>query len=219
MMNDMHDQRLHHGEPTDDDEVAGGRHRRREVRLTTILLVGRVVADSGDYLCRIRNVAPGGMMIDCDVPFEPGERLRVEFRNGSAVDVVVVWTEPGRAGVRFDAEIPLDALLHPPAGIAGSLARTPRLSAACTVLVWHNGQMSPGMLQDLSQTGCRIDMAGRTPIVGDVRITIPSLPPRHATLRWAMNERMGFVFHEMLSFADLSAWQGQLHLRFAARGA
>ncbi len=214
MMDDMHDDPIHDAGLTD-DEIAGGRHRRREARLTTILLVGRVVAETGDYLCRIRNVAPGGMMIDCHVPFERGERLRVEFRNGSTVEVEVVWTEPGRAGVKFDAEIPLDALLHPPAGIAGSLARTPRLSAACTVLVWHNGQMSPAQLRDVSQTGCRLDMSARTPISGDARISIPGLPPRHATLRWSIDHRMGFAFHEMLSFADLSAWQRQLHLRFA----
>ena len=200
------------------DDPVGGRHRRLEARLTTILLVGRVLAASGDFLCRIRNVAAGGMMIECDVPFDPGERLRVEFRNGSAVDVMVVWAEPGRAGVKFDAEIPVDALLHPPAGIAGSLARTPRLSAACAVLVWHNGQMSPAHLHDISQTGCRLNLSTRAAISGDVRISIPGLPPRHATLRWATDDRAGFAFHEMLSYAELSQWQRQLHLRFAARG-
>ncbi|WP_445193074.1 PilZ domain-containing protein [Sphingomonas sp. Tas61C01] len=217
-MNDMHNHPSHHPNPSGDDAAAGGRHRRGEVRLTTILLVGRVIAASGDYLCRIRNVAPGGMMIDCDVPFQPGERVCVEFRNGSAVDVIVVWAEDGRFGAKFDAEIPVDALLHPPAGIAGSLARTPRLSATCTVLIWHDGQMSPAQLQDVSQTGCRIDLSSHTPMTGDVRISIPGLPPRHATLRWAKDHRLGFAFHEMLSYADLAAWQRQLHLRFAGRG-
>jgi hypothetical protein len=216
-MNDMHDHATF-GPPATNEEVVGGRHRRGEVRLTTILLVGRVITASGDYLCRIRNVAPGGMMVDCDVPFEPGERMRVEFRNGSAVEVEVVWAEDGRFGAKFDAEIPLDALLHPPAGVAGSLARTPRLSATCTVLIWHNGQMSPAQLQDVSQTGCRLESTAQAPMSGDVRISIPGLPPRHATLRWTKDRRLGFAFHEMLSYADLAVWQRQLHLRFAGRG-
>lgn len=196
-----------------DDIPPGGRHRRREARLTTILLVARVISAAGDYLCRVRNVATGGMMIDCAEPFAPGERLRVELRNGSVVDGAVVWAEDGRAGMMFDAPVEVDSLLHPIEDPEHP-PRVPRLSAGCPVLVWHDGQIGPAILRDISQSGCRLTMPANTMITGDVRITVPGLRPHHATLRWTKGDEAGFAFHQILSFGDLSTWQQQRHYRF-----
>lgn len=186
----------------------------RQARLTTILMIGRLVTDRGDHVCRVRNVSPGGMMIECDIALATGERVRIELRNMNVVEAEIVWSRPPRIGVRFDAAHDVADLLHAPAEMTNRQPRAPRLSATCAVLLWHLGRTTAPALCDLSQSGCRLAMASPPPIGTDVRITVPGLPARHATLRWTRDGEAGFAFREMLSFADLTAWQRDYSSRF-----
>lgn len=186
----------------------------RETRLTTILLLGRLVTDTGDWVCRVRNLSSGGLMAECDGPLAMGDHVRIELRNLSVLDGEVVWVKAGRTGVRFFAPIDVTALLHTGAPDGRRQPRAPRLSATCPVLLWHLGQTTAPLLRDLSQSGCRLAMATPLPIGAQVRITVTGLAPRHATLRWVRDGEGGFSFIEILSFAELSMWQADLSGRF-----
>ncbi len=189
----------------------------REARLTTILLVGRLVTDDRDWVCRVRNLSSGGLMAECDAALAVGTPVRIELRNLAVVSGEIVWTRPPRAGVRFDAPVDVTELLRTGGGQARR-PRAPRLTATCSVLFWYQGQTSAQTLVDLSQTGCRLAIAHPPPVDWPVRITIPGLPPRHATLRWAHDGEAGFAFREILSFSELSTWQADLATRFGERG-
>lgn len=189
----------------------------REARLTTILLVGRLVAGTHDWICRVRNLSSGGLMVECDATLTVGTPVRIELRNLAVLDGTIVWTRPPRAGVCFDAPADVAELLRPGGG-QDRRPRAPRLSATCPVLLWYQGQTSAQTLIDLSQSGCRLAIAHPPPVDWPVRITIPGLPPRHATVRWVGDGEAGFAFREILSFKELSGWQADLANRFTHRG-
>lgn len=186
----------------------------RAARLTTILMVGRLVTARGDHVCRVRNISPGGMMIECDVPITVGESIRVELRNMNVVEATVRWTRPPRLGVEFAQPVDVPDLLHAPPALTDRQPRAPRLTATCSVLLWHLGHTSAPLLCDLSQSGCRLAMSNPPPVGTEVKITISGLPARHATLRWTREGEAGFAFREMLSFAEVAAWQCDYDTRF-----
>jgi hypothetical protein len=149
----------------------------RSQRLTTLLMVGRLIDPSGDHLCRVRNLSTGGMMVETSVQ-------------------------------------EVATLLHPPEDI-DQRPRSPRLTASCSVLLWHLGHTTAPELRDLSQSGCRLGMAHPLPDGAEVRITIPGLPPRHASQRWTGDGEAGFAFHMLLSFNELSGWERNHAARFS----
>lgn len=201
---------LHHVEP------AGGTFGRRETRLMTILLVARLEAAGIDHVCRVRNLSQTGMMIECSTVLAEDDRVRVELRNLQAVDARVAWARDGRAGLQLDGPIVIDAVLGTVPDTSAIIARTPRIAANCPTVLWHLGTLSASVLCDLSQSGCRILIASPLPRDSEVRITIPGLSPRRARMRWSNGESVGFAFLEMLSFAEVSAWQTDRSVRFAS---
>ena len=186
----------------------------RSQRLTTLLMVGRLIDPSGDHLCRVRNLSTGGMMVETAASLAIGMPVRVELRNLNQVDGKVVWTRDERAGIQFDTVQEVDALLHAPED-THQRPRSPRLTAACSVLLWHLGRTTAPELRDLSQSGCRLGMTHALPDGAEVRITIPGLPPRHASQRWTGEGGAGFAFHTMLSFNELSGWERDHAARFS----
>lgn len=186
----------------------------RSQRLTTLLMVGRLIDPSGDHLCRVRNLSTGGMMVETSAPLAIGVPVRVELRNLNQVEGKVVWTRDQRAGIQFDAVQEVATLLHPPEDI-DQRPRSPRLTASCSVLLWHLGHTTAPELRDLSQSGCRLGMAHPLPDGAEVRITIPGLPPRHASQRWTGDGEAGFAFHMLLSFNELSGWERDHAARFS----
>lgn len=198
-----------------DDDVPRPLSVARESRLTTILLLGRLVTTGGDWLCRVRNLSSGGLMAECDAPLIVGEHVRIELRNLRVLEGTVAWARPPRAGMAFLAPIDVPLLLHGGGQDPDRRPRAPRLSATCPVLLWHLGQTTTPLLRDLSQSGCRLGITSPPPVGTLMRVTIPGLAARHATLRWARDGEAGFAFNEMLSFAELSSWQADLAARFA----
>lgn len=177
----------------------------RDARLTTILLVGKIITRTGDHLCRVRNISADGMLVECDTPLSVDEPVTIELRNLNVVTAHVRWIRDGRIGIQFDATADVEDLLQQPAGMK-LRPRAPRLGADCPIVIWHIGRNHSATLIDVSQTGCRLKVAEPFVAGADVRITIPDLPARRATLRWSGNGLAGFAFNEPLSFAELKAW-------------
>ena len=201
---------FHHVEP------AGGTFGRRETRLMTILLVARLEAAGIDHVCRIRNLSQTGMMIECSTDLAEDDRVRVELRNLQAVDARIAWARDGRAGLQLDRPIVIDAVLGTVPDASPIMPRTPRIAAHCPAVLWHLGTLSASVLCDLSQSGCRMLVADPLPRHSEVRITIAGFAPRRARMRWSNGRNTGFAFLDMLSFAEVSAWQTDRSVRFAS---
>ncbi len=89
------------------DEHSGQRQDKRDsLFLSANVSLGGAVP----FTTRVRNLSPGGMMIDAPKEIAPGTRVVAEMRGVGNVAGRVAWHSQGRAGVAFDAEIdPRDA--------------------------------------------------------------------------------------------------------------
>ena len=54
---------------------------------------------------RVRNLSPGGMMVDTNAIFQEGLAVSAELRGLGAVRGKIAWIIEGRAGVSFDKKV------------------------------------------------------------------------------------------------------------------
>ncbi len=62
---------------------------------------------------RVRNLSAGGMMAECPVHVECGDRLMTDLRNVGWVSGSVAWVFENRFGVTFDNQIDCKAVRRP----------------------------------------------------------------------------------------------------------
>lgn len=204
---------------TEKDGEARGRFVPREQRQVTILLVARLVTDTGDELCRIRNISTRGMMLETGAALDTGQRVRVELRNLQAVEGRIVWIKSDRTGLQFDAPVGID-LLRARVGRRGApRPRAPRVSTECPVLVRIEGRVSRAILLDLSSSGGKLALAQRLAPGDQLTVTLPGLAPKRAAVRWTRDGQAGMAFLEAIAFADLDGWLQVPWIRYAARKA
>ena len=73
----------------------------------SLLLAARLWlhGDHCDREVRMRNLSPGGVMVDCGVLREPGSLVRLEMPGLGTVAGKVAWCTAGRMGIAFDAPV------------------------------------------------------------------------------------------------------------------
>ena len=180
----------------------------REVRVTTIFLIGKLVSRYGETLCRIRNLSSGGLMAETHVPLTVDDGVQIELKAGDRLPGTVRWTHAGRIGVAFDAPVEVGALLARAAArsVEQKLARAPRFAIDCAVELGVDGRRRAGRLVNVSQGGARLE-ADFEPERGQLlALAIPGLPERQASVRWIGDGALGLGFAEALAFEELGVW-------------
>lgn len=79
--------------------------KRQEKRDSLFLNAAIRLADGAVFETRVRNLSPGGMMIDVTGELAVGTALVAEMRGVGQVGGRIAWFSPGRAGVAFNHEI------------------------------------------------------------------------------------------------------------------
>ncbi len=185
-----------------------GGDRRADVRTTTLFQVARLLTDDGaQHLCLIRNIGPGGMMLEIYAPLEPGLRVRVEPKVCDPIAGTVCWSQARQAGIAFDDPIDVHAYLHTHnVLLPDQLPRCPRVTTAMRSrlrigAVWH---LVP--LIDLSQGGAKVETDLPVELGQGVEIDIDGIGVLGAHIRWVRGERIGLVFTCPLRLALVAQW-------------
>jgi hypothetical protein len=199
-----------------------GHVRRRDARTVTLLIVGRIIGDQADGLCRIRNISAGGLMAEVFAQFAVGEPVRIELRNGQVVQGAVRWTKDDTLGVEFEEPVAdLKQLLAEPRPVRRKpgvpLVRAPRLPTDCSADIQLDGRHYLGAVTDLSQGGARLVTSA--PLERDRLLTlaIAGLPHLRAAVRWVNEEESGVAFLDPIAFATLARWLDDPTLRLNRR--
>jgi hypothetical protein len=182
--------------------------RSREARLTTILLIAKIISRHGEAPCRIRNLSSGGLMVEAHVPLEADELVQIELKAGDQLAGRIRWTDEGRIGIAFDEPIEVGTVLARAAAktVAQGLVRAPRFGVDCPIELRSDGRRYVGRLINLSQGGARVEAGCETEPDQLFTLAIPGLSERHGAVRWLLDGTLGFAFLEPLSFDELGLW-------------
>jgi PilZ domain len=89
--------------------------KKRQAARDSLFLTSEVTVAGArkPVIVRVRNLSPGGMMIDGNVTFHEGAAVSADLRGIGAVAGKIAWLAEGRAGVSFDEEIDPKEARHP----------------------------------------------------------------------------------------------------------
>ncbi|NIJ20797.1 hypothetical protein FHS95_002489 [Sphingomonas naasensis] len=183
----------------------------RAPRTVTTLLVGKLRSRGAvETLCRVRNISMTGMMLETHHTLGYGSWVAVELRSGDRLQGSVVWSSEGRAGVEFAQPIDVDYILaQAKAGLdrfCGPAPRAPRFDVECAARISCFGRYIDVTLENISQSGARIVLPKPPREDTEVILSVPGLPTRRCTTRWAREDKAGLIFLEPISYHDLAPW-------------
>ena len=178
--------------------------RRTGQRYMSLLQAGKIITDTIQELCLIRNLSSRGVMADIFAPIEEGTSLQIEFKAGVRVNGVVRWIEDGRAGIEFKDDIDIHALLAP--NTARMTPRAPRLSIDGMATIKLGDEHIQVQVIDISQGGLKVDVQPELEIGEDIVVEIEGLPVRAGVVRWIRDGHAGISFNRVMPLDQVAFW-------------
>lgn len=189
--------------------VAG--ERRSSQRHITVLQVAKIVGESCEELCIVRDISSGGLKAEIYCPLSIDEKVRILFKGGQEVAGRVVWVEDRQAGIAFDEEVETERLLvRRDHDLEGRPLRAPRLKVDMPGMLRVHGEQASVHVCDISQDGCKIRSDLLLKPGTGCEISLPGLGFRLASVRWFRDNQAGIRFHERLSYQDFALWRHRL---------
>lgn len=175
--------------------------QRAAPRSSLMLRTAKVVCQSGEYLCLVRDVSASGTGLRFFHAVPPEPRIFLELANGQIHPIERVWAREAEAGYRFASPVDVAEFIaersdHP--------HRTIRLRLDRPALVTVAGRDCLATLHDISRTGARIEAEQSWPLQAFVRLELAGFPIRYGHVRRREGTAHGIVFQNVLPLGDLA---------------
>ena len=175
---------------------------QRQARRSSLMLrTAKVVCQSGEYACIVRDVSPGGTRLRFFHAVPSERRIFLTLANGLNYPVERVWARGDSAGYRFARAIDLNAFISEPGPYPH---RGVRLRLERPALVTTGGIDSRAMLADISTRGARV-VGGRRYAEGSLlRLEVEGFPVRFGNVCWRRDHDHGIIFQEAIPLDRLA---------------
>ena len=188
--------------------ATGGTETHYSRAASLLLRRAKLVCETGEYLCLIRDVSELGVGLGFlhDVPPEP--RVLLQLANELTYPVERIWTGKRQAGYRFGGEMTVNAFLreqtpHKP--------RALRLTLPGTVRIDEGRNPTDARLIDISCEGAKIASPAAYFQNRLLSFTLDGLPTQLAQVRWSENGKHGLKFQNPLDTEELALCALHLH--------
>jgi PilZ domain len=175
--------------------------QRAAPRSSLLLRTAKVVCQSGEYLCLVRDVSATGTGLRFFHAVPPEPRIFLELANGQIHPIERVWARESEAGYRFASEIDVEDFI---AERSDHATRAIRLRLQRPALVTVEGHDCLATLHDISRTGARIEAEQSWPLQAFVRLELTGFPIRYGHVRWREGTAHGIVFQNVMPLGDLA---------------
>jgi hypothetical protein len=172
-------------------------------RFSLIIRSAKLVSESGEYLCIVRDISATGARLRLFHEPPPERHVFLELANGDRHVMERVWATDGHAGFRIAQPIDVNAFLvepspYPKRPIRLRLQRPGTLSAG--------GTRYPVTLNDLSQKGARISVDCHLAVSQQITLDIPGLGTIPAKVRWRGQNAYGLVLERTFRLDELASF-------------
>lgn len=185
----------------DADQPSTPAEQRVAPRSSLVLRAAKVICQSGEYLCVVRDVSATGVGLRFFHAVPPEPRIFLEAANGRIHPIERVWARESDAGFRFATEIDVDEFI---AERGDAPHRPIRVRLNRPALVTVDGRDGHAALVDISRTGARIEADRYWPIEAFVRLEVSGLPLCFGHIRWREGTAHGIVFQNVMPLAQLA---------------
>ena len=170
-------------------------------RTSLVLRTAKVVCQTGEYVCLIRDVSETAISLHFWHKAPPEGRIILQLTNGETHPIERVWSGKSQAGYRFTQTISPEQFLH---------SETPyhhrpiRLEIAAQARLTDGQIISHVHLMDISCGGAKFE--SENPHLRDRIISFDALglPQRLAQVRWQEDRQFGLQFQHPLTIRELA---------------
>lgn len=175
--------------------------QRGTKRCNLLIRPAKLITATGEYLCVLRDVSPGGCKVRIFHPLACAPQMVLELGNGDRYDVEQVWERDGHAGFRFLAAVPVEYLLNE----TGQFRKRPvRVRVQQPALIVSGREAVAGTLLDISAQGARVACDALMAQDQQVRLEIVGLAAIVAKIRWRRGGAIGLVFETTFKLDELA---------------
>lgn len=198
--------------PVDDDpssDVTGYLDRREHARSVRVMRVARLkdIRVHAECLGLVRDVSPGGMMIDALFPLEVGQSISIALLDDQELTGEIMWRDGTTVGVQFTSEIPVDEILAKPTiKRDGKRTRLPRFKTCKPVSLNYDNKTFDAILSNISQRGAKILCEAKPRMNSNILIRLNPAYSVAATVKWRTGSIIGVEFHRPLPVTELAKW-------------
>ncbi|MCB2088332.1 MAG: hypothetical protein R3E18_08505 [Sphingomonadaceae bacterium] len=178
------------------------RAEKGETRRTSHLLrVAKVVCQSGEYPCLIRDVSAEDVSLRFFHKVVPERRIILEQGNGATWPIERNWAQGAEAGYRFACHVDVDAFTTELSPYAD---RAIRLRMERPAMAAVAGQLHHATLLDLSASGARLEAETEWPVRSLVRVAIEGFPLRFGHVSWRRGLQHGINFQGVMPLDEFA---------------
>lgn len=170
-------------------------------RKATILRTAKVICQTGEYLCLVRELSEIGLSLKFLHPVPKEKRILLQLTNGLTYPIERVWVGRQQAGYRFGNGIDLKEFLSEAAPYE---CRPIRLSLSTPATVTDGRIVTKVSLTDLSREGAQFESERHHTIGALISFEAPGLPQRLAEVRWQNGALYGMRFQHPLTLQQLA---------------
>lgn len=170
-------------------------------RFSLIIRSAKLVCESGEYLCVVRDISATGCRLRLFHEPPPHKHLFLELSNGERYAVERMWAANSHAGFRIAQPIDVNEFVVEPSPFP---KRPLRLRLELPARVVAGAMISPATLRDLSQRGGRIEAVCHLAMDQQVRLEVEGLRAVYAKVRWRSQTSYGLVFDNTFRLDELA---------------
>jgi hypothetical protein len=180
---------------------------RSAPRFTLLIRSAKLICESGEYLCVIRDVSASGLRLRIFHGLPPVQRFELELATGDRFALDRVWEAKDHAGFRFADWIDVKDFI---AEASPYRKRALRLRVEFPAQIDVEGASGEARVRDLSREGARIETALPLAIRQKVKFTARGLSPIIGNVCWRSRGAYGLVFQQVFTFDELARLAAQL---------
>jgi len=176
-------------------------------RYTLLIRTAKLVCESGEFLCIIRDVSETGVRLRLFHDLPRDMRMALELSNGEHYFIERVWERDSHAGFRFAAPIDVHAFI---AEVSPYPRRQMRLRMEFPVLLTVDGQVNAATVCDLSTQGARVECSRFLAIGQRVKLNGDRFPLNMAKVCWRSGNTYGLAFEQVFTLEALAVMAAEL---------
>jgi hypothetical protein len=176
---------------------------RAAPRSSLMCRTGKILCESGEYVCVVRDVSATGAKLRLFHAAPPEAHVFLELANGDRYAMERVWVQGDHAGFRFSCTIDVDRFIAEPSLYP---RRPVRLNLHRAADLTADGVVSPVVLLDLSQQGARIEAGRKFALEQKLWLTVENQPARFGCVRWRRGYTHGLVLQQSLGLEQLAQY-------------
>lgn len=171
-------------------------------RKSALLRTAKVVCETGEYICLIRDASQLGLGLSYLHDAPPDPRIILQLTNGLTYPIERVWAGKRQAGYRFGTEISLQEFLHEESPFDD---RPVRLEIKADARVTDGRAITRVRLLDISREGAKFESEAAHPQHRLLSFDALGLPQRLGEIRWQDGRIFGIRFQHPLLIKELAA--------------